>query len=281
MRFCFPRIREAFTIVELLVATAITALIVVLLGTMFGSLTNTTSRANHRTDAFRDARAALQMMERDLSGLVRTQWDVKPNPIPPVPITRPAAYLALKSLYSDPATLNPATDNQQIYALIAAKNTGPGDVCSVGYYCRWDTTRNSYSLHRFFRDSATTYTTIAASTTYASEMSLYTPDAPGTLPASMKDEVLASYVWSLRITPYDSAGAVLATPYPYVCDSSATTNDPLPAAIEISFKAMSPEAARTVLSVSSDPMDWMEASRPRYRLLIAPNAYEFRTRIKF
>src|SRR6476620_10188648 len=98
MRFRLPRTREAFTIVELLIATAITALIVVLLGTMFGSLTSTTSRANQRIDSFRDARAALQMMERDLANLVRTQWEPDPfsNPPPPPgtsqPRTRASAY---------------------------------------------------------------------------------------------------------------------------------------------------------------------------------------------
>ncbi len=39
--------------------------------------------------------------------------------------------------------------------------------------------------------------------------------------------------------------------YPYICDQSATTPTLLPAAIEISFNAMSPQAARTVMSVSS------------------------------
>src|SRR5437762_3412776 len=61
-----------FTLAELLIATGITAIIVVLLGTMLGSLLNTASRANQRIDAFREARAALQMMERDFSNLAPT-----------------------------------------------------------------------------------------------------------------------------------------------------------------------------------------------------------------
>ncbi|MDQ6765331.1 MAG: prepilin-type N-terminal cleavage/methylation domain-containing protein [Verrucomicrobiota bacterium] len=268
--------QSAFTLVELLVASAITALIVVMLGTMFSSLTSTSLRANQRIDSFRDARAALQMIERDLSGLVRTQWT--PNTTP-VPITRPAAYLAMKNLYTDPGAANASTDNQQIYALIAAKNSGSGDVCSVGYYCRWNTSTNSYSLHRYFRDSTSTYNTINNSATYASETSLYTPDPQSTGPAAMRDEVLAAYVWGFRVTPYDAAGAVLPTPYP-VCDSSATSNDPPPAAIEISFKAMSPNAARALISTGAQAAVWMTPSDAAYQRLIAPNAYEFRTRIK-
>jgi type II secretory pathway pseudopilin PulG len=274
------RSRSAFTIVELLVAVTITVLIVVLLGTMFGSLMKTTSRANQRVDSFRDARAALQLMERDFSGLVRTQWDIRSSPVPtppPTPITRPAAYLALKTIRPDPAA-----GNQQIYALIAAKNSGLGDVCSVGYYCDWD--GHAYSLRRFFRNSSETYKVLSSPSpqpnppSYLPDSDLYDNPSPSPTPI---DDVLARYVWNLRITSYDASGSVLATPYPLVCDSSATSNNPLPAAIEISFSAMSPEAARTIVSVSNDPMDWMDSTRSRYKLLVAPNAYEFRTRIKF
>src|SRR5205085_10890750 len=109
-----------------------------MLGLMFGSLTSASSRANQRIDAFRDARAALQMIERDLSGLVRNQRDSTGSPL-----TRPAAYLALKNIYTDPGSVSVTADNQQIYALIAAKNNGPSDVCSVGYYCRWDSSRKA------------------------------------------------------------------------------------------------------------------------------------------
>lgn len=269
----FPRrhSRLAFTIVELLVAAAITALIVVLLGTMFGSLSSTTQRANQRIDAFRDARSAMQMIERDFASVVRTQWEPDPFSNPPPapgtsqPRTRPSAYFALVSLYQDPVP-----GNKQIYGLIAAKNNGPGDVCSVGYYCYWNPQTYAYELRRFFRNSSATYTTLSGATTYAGAGAIYTP-AP-------QDDVLAAYVWNLQITAYDQSGTVINT-YPYICDPSPTAAVALPAAIEISFNAISPAAAKTVTSVSTDPMDWMDSTRSRYKLLIAPHTYEFRTRI--
>src|SRR6266480_3543195 len=90
---------SAFTLVELLIATGITVAMVLMLGLMLGSLMSSASHATERVDAFRDARAALQMMERDLRNLVRTQWNPDPfsNPAPtatPQPVTRPAAYFA-------------------------------------------------------------------------------------------------------------------------------------------------------------------------------------------
>lgn len=271
--------QRGFTIVELLIAATITVLIVVMLGTMFGSLSSTASRANQRTDTFRDARAALQMMSRDLTNLVRPQWEPDPfsTPAPtaaPTPLTRPAAHLALKNLYTDPAT-----GNQQVWALIAAKNGGTGDVCSVGYYCRWNDQGYGYSLRRFFRDSAATYTTLSSNPSYVSEAILYTPDALGTAASAMRDDVLAQHVWNLKVTLYDTSGAVIAT-YPYVCDSSSASATQLPKALEISFWAMSTEAARTVIASKADANVWMNESDPTYQRLIRPHAHEFRTRIE-
>src|SRR5437868_4199513 len=120
------RSRAAFTLVELLIATGITVAMVLMLGLMLGSLMGNASHATARVDAFRDARAALQMIERDLRNLVRTQWSPDPftNPTPApcatpaisaTRVTLPAAYFALKDIYTDPATAG--NRNQQLYAL--------------------------------------------------------------------------------------------------------------------------------------------------------------------
>lgn len=263
--------RAGFTLIELLVAAGITAAIVVMLGMMFGSLTSTTSRANQRTDAFRDARAALQMIARDLSGLVRNQRDATGNPI-----TRPAAYLTLDNVYADPGA-----GNQQLFALIATKNSDPGDVCAVGYYCRWDDQGGyNYSLRRFFRKSTATFSAISGSPNYVPASVLYTPDPLNTKPP-IKDDLLAAYVWNLQITVYDKLGAIVPNGYPYICDPDAVTDKPLPAALEISFKAMSAEAARTIIATKAAASVWMDESDITYQRLIAPHVYLFRTRVSF
>jgi type II secretory pathway pseudopilin PulG len=278
-----PRERiRAFTLVELLIAAAITVVIVVMLGLMLGSLMSSASHASQRVDAFRDARAALHMMERDLSNLVCAQWNIQTSPVPtpvPVPVTRPAAYFALDKRwqdtandpYSDPANGNP---NRQMFGLIATKSSAPGDMCAVGFYCRWDTQLHAYTLRRFFLDATTTFNVFTSpavtAANYASDSDLYAP--------SVNDEVLAAYVWNLNITMRDAAGNVINT-YPYICDPNTVTPTSLPAAIEISFNAMSPQAARTVTSVSSAPADWMDTTTQNYQRLVKPHAYEFRTRI--
>jgi type II secretory pathway pseudopilin PulG len=279
------RSRAAFTLAELLIATGVTAGIVLMLGWMLGSLMRTSSHATARVDAFRDARAALQLIERDLRNLVRTQWNPDPfanqtlapcatSTVSATPVTLPAAYFALKSIYADPATTT--NQNQQLYGLIADTTSGSsGDVCAVGYYCGWDDQLHAYTLRRFFRDSAHTFGVIQTAGTYASDSALYNLNAQ-----DARNDVLAAYVWNLQITVYDAAGTIPTPPtYPCVCDGSATAARMLPAAVEISFNAMSPQAARTVMSVSSSPNDWMDTTTQNYQRLILPNAYQFRSRI--
>jgi hypothetical protein len=242
----------------------------------------TASHTTARVDAFREARAALQLIERDLRNLVRTQWSPDPfanqtlapcitSGVSSTGLTLPAAYFDLKSIYVDPATVG--TPNQQLYALTVDRtSSSSGDVCAVGYYCRWDGQLHAYSLRRFFRDSATTFTAIQGAGSYAGDSVLYAPTA--------NDPVLAAYVWNLQIALYDAAGNRYTT-YPCVCDAFTGTPLPaqLPAAIEISFNAMSPEAARTVMSVSSTANDWMDSTTQNYQRLILPNTYQFRSRI--
>jgi type II secretory pathway pseudopilin PulG len=281
-----PESIRGFTLVELLIATGITVAMVFMLGLMLTSLMSSASQATQRVDAFRAARAAMQMIERDLRNLVRNQWSpdpfASPAPSPCRPsavatnrVTLPAAYFVLKNIYSDPAT-----GNQQLYALVADRTTGSsGDVCAVGYYCRWDDQLHAYTLRRFFRDSAATLAAMqGAGNYYVADSVLYDLNAPGA-----KNDVLAAYVWNFQVAIYDAAGTRYTT-YPCVCDQAAATPNGsaptmLPAAIEISFNAMSPQAARTVMSVSSSPNDWMDTTTQNYQRLIAPHAYQFRARI--
>jgi type II secretory pathway pseudopilin PulG len=265
-----PRNAAGFTIAELLVAAFITIGMVVLLASIFTSMSSTASRATRRTDAFRDARAALQMMERDLTGLVAAKQ---------------TAYFALdkrwqdgNDTYSNSSSGNP---NRQLFALIASRNkpagvaaNAIGDVCAVGYYCKWE--NNRYTLRRFFLNSVATYNRIVpqlsgGNLSYTSASVLYTPGAT--------DDLLATHVWNLQFTPYKSDGSVDTT-YPLVMNPSSSAAQ-MPAALEISFNAMSPSAGKTVASIAKNPSDWMDPQAANYTKLVAPNSYEFRTRLSF
>jgi type II secretory pathway pseudopilin PulG len=256
-----PNYPRAFTLVELMVGLLITVLIVVMLGTVFSAVTTTSLRGNQRIDSFRDARSALNGIRRDLTNLVRT------------PST---TYFALADQYSDPNTA--ANKNRQIYGLTAVSPTtftapnanGLGDVCTIGYYCRWDTTKHCYSLRRYYSGSSATS---AIFTSYGLNAALGTLYAPTT-----SDETVAAFAWNLQITVYKNDGSSDST-YPIAV--GGTNVGQLPAAIEISFDAISPESAQPLLSVSSTPNDWMDSSTTNYKTLLLPRMYEFRTRVNF
>lgn len=261
-------------------AAAITVLIVVLLGTIFGSLINTSSRASQRIDTFRDARAALQLMRRDFEAVVTA---------------KPAPYFAIDVDLAGP-------DIRQIYALIAAKNKPAdanavvGDLCAVRYYSAWD--GRGYSLHRYFRDSDLT---LKAFQTHLSGGVLgYTTIGDLYYNTGASDDAIATYAWNLQVIAFDDAGTVInpvqdinthdTTGAPYVCDLDGSTKI-LPHSIVISFKAIAADSARTVISATANRNDGYEvwkvvdnltplpADQRLYDTLIKPYAQDFRTRI--
>lgn len=280
---------KAFTIAELLVAAGISVAIVAMLGVMFTSLTKTVSHTTASADTFRDARAAIHMMERDFSAVIAA---------------RPGAYFAVDT---DSAGGGGAAI-RQLEAVVAAKNQpagnptpAPGDACAVRYYCFWDGTARTYTLKRFFRDSkstATVYQSLyAGGTGYVDVGNLYCSNVTTCATPATADEPLAAYVWALRVTAFDANDNIISpmndssgyqtTTAPYSCDPSGSSNA-LPAAIEISFKAMSPTAARTVIAATASQGSnaytvWLSGETatpdPLYTRLIEPNTYVFRTRI--
>lgn len=281
------RNQRAFTIAELLVAVAITALIVVLLGTIFGSLIKTAGSASQRIDAYRDARSALQIMRKDFAATIKAH---------------PAPYLEIDK---DPA----GPDVRQLCGLVAAKNQpsgtplpAPGDTCAVRYYSAWNNA--GYVLHRYCLDSAQTLSAFRANISngilgYTSGTALFYPQN-----AAPVDEAIATYAWDLQVIAFDSAGNVInsapdvfgfyTTGVPASWDpdpSSGGSPLSVPDSIEISFKALSADAARSVIAATSNRTDaynvWMvvDNNSPAsgdvtlYNDLIKPHAQDFRTRI--
>src|SRR2546423_5827049 len=67
MRRAHSHSLASFTLVELLVAIAVTVMIVALLSAVFTAAGKQWQASDQRIDSFRDARAALQIISRDLS----------------------------------------------------------------------------------------------------------------------------------------------------------------------------------------------------------------------
>jgi hypothetical protein len=219
-----------------------------------------------------------------------------------------APTLALSNVFTQPndPTVGP-TNNRQVYALIPMRNAGDpapavappaptptparSDICAIGFYCSWDAARRAYVLRKHVLQSNPTFTTLQAAfgpptpTPPASispapvgpaiqATAVYQPSNPATSPA--EDEDVAAYVWDLRIVPYELIAGV-PTPnntYP------VTYRSTLPQYVEISFRAMSPQAARQLQGQNVGPDTWFNPISEIYRNQIVPNSQVFRARVR-
>lgn len=266
-----------FTLIEILIATAIVVFLVAVLSQILVSTQGIWRNSEARTDPFRDARAAIELMSRELALAV-------PHDRAPV--------FALQNIYSQPNSQDNTNDsdgpvhNQQIYVLLPTRNVdannpanNSSDLCAVGFYCTWNSTRHAYILRRHFFASDATFTRLQGSglpggVGPVSAGSVYNPSSPTVSPA--QDEDVAAYVWDLKVVPYEFNGGTLAANNTY----PITYNSALPQFIEISFKAMSPQAARQLTAQGIGTGTWFDTGGTVYLNQILPHMHEFRTRIK-
>lgn len=280
------RFAAGFTLVELLVAIAIVVFLVAILAQIIGSAQAIWRNSEARTDAFRDARAAIELMSRDLA-LALTN-DRAPG-------------LSLTNLYSqgNDSTAGPQ-HNQQVYALIPMQNTGDpapsgtpvrSDICAIGFYCSWDATRHAYVLRKHVLLSNATFgrlqTALGSPTPTPSPSPsptpapvpvnaslVFNPSNPAVAPA--EDEDVAAYVWDLKVVPYEMNNGTLAANNTYPVTYNAT----LPQFVEITFKAFSPQAARTLEAQGIAPGVWFDTNSSIYKNQILPHVQTFTTRIR-
>ena len=240
MRASQPRDVGAFTLMELLIAISITALIVVLLSQVFTAAAGQWQAADQRIDSFRDARAALQVMTRDL-GLANLSGD--------------AQMLTLSNYDSS------GTYAKEAFAISPIANSGKSDLCAVGYYLAWDAKVRAYRLKRLFNDSDATAATLAnASPDFTA---LFTKNAA-------KEEDVATYAWDLRFAP----GTLANVEAPNANPSTKWQW------LEVRFKAMSAAAARKLSVMNIGEATWSDPTDATYRQVILPHEQQFVTRIK-
>jgi hypothetical protein len=190
-----------------------------------------------------------------------------------------APAFALENVYSQGSDNMGPSHNQQVYALAPISNTNKTDVCAVGFYCTWDGGRHAYVLRRHFFASDATFNRLSGKGLPAAggpiaASAIFAPSSPATSPAL--DEDIAAYVWDLKIVPYDYSSGNLAqnTTYPI------TYRGTLPQFVEVSFKAISPQAAVSVTAANPAPSVWFDATSTIYKNQILPVMQQFDTRIR-
>ncbi len=227
----------AFTLVELLVSMAILSGLIVLLFSVVDSTTQVWNKSEQRVDAFREARAALFVIARDLQTMV------------PAPDVSPFDGAAdFKFFFVNPSRTGTTdvtfsgvandTYGDRLFFLTAQSATAQtsgakSDVCSVGYYLDYTApasavsgTPSTFKLYRYFAESDRTFSGPSGTT----GLKAYAATPPTTTVLmqanSTTDEVLARNVVDFRVVAYDKDMKSLspwdAKATPYAVDLSIT-----------------------------------------------------------
>lgn len=304
---------EAFTLVELLVAMTVGTVLILILFQVFGAATRAWRQGEDQVETYREARAALQLMVRDLGQTIRPPTASAYAPPAPPPAAAPAVVAPALVLgrYPDPDPPRQAGDdlNEEVYCLTTIPNDGASSLCAVGYFCLWkpdfsaDAARapRAYSLMRQHLGSGApaTASTAAIPGLYdrfrdAADAVPLTfrqvferarpPQAAGGTPPRAAATELAAYIWDLQIRTPATASLPAA-------DAASDANNPykvqppypaaLPAYLEVRFKALSESAARRLAGSGAavDRATWGHPADPLYRGIILPGTRQFSARV--
>ncbi len=120
--------RRAFTIVELLVATAVLAMIVAFLGTMTSNVSKVWTTGNAQIDRRRNVRAIVDLISADLKGAM----------LPVDPAVEPTKPNLQFVLNPGGISLDFKNPDAIFWQSPVASDQSRGDIAEVGYFVKWD-----------------------------------------------------------------------------------------------------------------------------------------------
>jgi len=198
----------AFTLIELMVAAAITTLLLLGMTGIFDQSMKAWRLSSRRADAEREVRATLSTIQRDL----RSLWSETNLPVyrltaqPGIPLVNPSK----EPEYSQSVALFFLTRQSTNQQPDPANNRG--DICGVGYYVAWDDEANNgngaYHLYRYLQGSSNQLVRLRA---FLADVRAL-PQRDGLFPstAPRQDEVVGAHVVNFRaefktVPPLNSA----------------------------------------------------------------------------
>ena len=182
----------AFTLIELMVAAAITTLLLLGMTGIFDQAMKAWRLSSRRADAEREVRATLSTLQRDL----RSLWSETNLPVyrftskPQIPFINPSEspeYSQSVALFF----LTRLSTNQQ-----PDPATDRGDICGVGYYVAWDDDTKAYNLYRYLQGSSDQRENLRTFLADARPLPLRDGLFPATSPR--RDEVVGANVINFR-----------------------------------------------------------------------------------
>jgi prepilin-type N-terminal cleavage/methylation domain-containing protein len=240
---------RSFTLIELLVAMSVVALLMAILFQIFNQSTLAWASSERRVDAFREARAALFFMRRDLQNALVTN-------IAALAINEP-------SLQADPSLFFIFHQNSG-----GQNSTDKSDLCTVGYYAAYGASKsqvgvaNSFKIHRYFRGSNQTYTNLLGYLLDPSSLKTIFPN-PSANPQG-GDEVLARNASQLQFRYLTNATSLFQT-------NAITFTNSRPLQIEISLEALNYDTANKLDTKTA----WLNTNSTLY----LKNVQRFSTRV--
>lgn len=252
-----------FSLIELLVACVITALVVALVMRSFSAASLSWRYTEARANAYRDARAAIEIMSRDLRNVAPAFGSVKGDAMQGNPPTLLLDY--------DPDTVPEDRVNDEFYAMTIQPNAAQTSLCTVGYRCVWIPSLNCFSLHRRYKNGNATFASLlkaGAGKKLIGFSDLYF----NTNDATSEDEV-ASCVWGFTIRP-----CVNGAPSPSYPRSGYSNN--LPTWVDIQFKAMAEDNLAKLRRSGINRSTWFDQGSTFYKTLILPHQQAFAVRAR-
>ena len=245
--------KTAFSLLELLVAVSVLSILLVILLNIVQGATNLWRTSENKVEAYREARAALQVISSDLrNALASTNTSFFRTNISGYPSATNLAFLATLPLSS-----------QNIDSL--------SDVCTVGYFLAYNnkspvagaTGRQSYNLYRYFVESNETFEKLTGASG---------PTGVLDLDSDFPPEILARNVVSFNATYSVTNASGGFTPW----TQSVTT--PMPHVVEIQITAVNNE--RTMrFGARSASSEWDDFSSDKSAPDYLKNTKTFTTRI--
>jgi prepilin-type N-terminal cleavage/methylation domain-containing protein len=188
---------RAFTLIELMVAAAITTLLLLGMTGIFDQSMKAWRLSSRRADAEREIRAALGTLQRDLGGLIVT------NNLPMyLGVTDTNLVGISSSNRTKLAPTNASGTWSNVSSVLFFSTTqggnsgGPGDLSAVGYYVAWSPNdnggRGAYNLYRFY---------CSPSSFYSNGIKNFLANGNRLYQANNEDEVVGANILNFWVQP--------------------------------------------------------------------------------
>ena len=227
--------KPAFTLIELMAATTVLSVVLLMMVGMQDQMSKAWSNANRRTDATREARAACRLMARDFSYFLVRGTNLSRNIFRASSVTNspvPFYYFSgTGTIPSTPLTMptNVVPNSSYIFGVFPKRksSSNDSDFALVGYYIAQTKTNNingfdvtSCNLHRYYRTSNDAVTALSSWFSNSAPQ----PNNLFANIATTNDEILARNACSLSIKVYGSTNSRNGLVYSNDYGSAAAAN---------------------------------------------------------